>query len=92
MAIRDRYGRPKTTRQLGDEVDLSGETVRRILKRRGYNKGKNFTKPGLTPAIKAARLVFCNEHKDWTLEDWKRVVWTDETSICLGHKRGSIRI
>ena len=24
-------------------------------------------------------------HKDWTLEDWKRVVWSDETKInCLG--------
>ena len=70
MATRDRYGRSNTTRQLGDEVDLLGETVRRVLKRRGYNKCKPSTKPGLTPAMKAARLVFCNEHKDWTLKDW----------------------
>ena len=27
---------------------------------------------------------FAIRHKDWTLEDWKRVVWSDETKInCL---------
>ena len=24
-------------------------------------------------------------HKDWTVEDWERVIWSDETKInCLG--------
>ena len=27
------------------------------------------------------RLDFAYTHKDWTLEDWKRVVWSDETKI-----------
>ena len=28
---------------------------------------------------------FAIRHKDWTLGDWKRVVWSDETKInCLG--------
>ena len=28
---------------------------------------------------------FAEEHKDWTVEDWKRVIWSDETKInCLG--------
>ena len=92
LATRDRYGRSKTTEQLGFEVGLSRETVRRILIRRGYSKCKPSTKPGLTPSMKQARLDFCIAHKDWTLKDWKRVVWTDETSVCLGHKRGSIRV
>ena len=26
---------------------------------------------------------FALAHKDWTLEDWKRVVWSDETKINL---------
>ena len=30
------------------------------------------------------RLDFAHAHKDWTLDDWKRVVWSDETKInCL---------
>jgi hypothetical protein len=24
---------------------------------------------------------FAIAHKDWTVEDWKRVVWSDETKI-----------
>ena len=28
---------------------------------------------------------FAIRYKDWTLDDWKRVVWSDETKInCLG--------
>ena len=31
------------------------------------------------------QLDFALAHQDWTLEDWKRVIWSDETKInCLG--------
>ena len=31
------------------------------------------------------QLDFAESHKEWTLEDWKRVIWSDETKInCLG--------
>ncbi len=42
--------------------------------------------------MKAARLQFALEHKDWTLEDWKNVIWSDETSVILGHRRGGLRV
>ena len=28
-----------------------------------------------------ACLNFAHAHKNWTLDDWKRVVWSDETKI-----------
>ena len=32
-----------------------------------------------------ACLDYAHAHKDWTVEDWKGVVWSDETKInCLG--------
>ncbi len=49
-------------------------------------------KPNLTPAMKAARLAFEVEYKDWTIEDWKRIIWTDETSVVLRQQRGRHRI
>ena len=49
-------------------------------------------KPGLTQEMKDARLKFCMEHKDWTIEDQKRVIWMDETSVLLGHRRGAVRV
>ena len=34
---------------------------------------------------KKERMDFAVSHKEWTLEDWKRVVWSYETKvICLG--------
>jgi transposase len=89
---RDRYAREKTSLTLGVERSISASTVQRIFRRRGIHKLKPTCKPGLTAAMKAARLKFCQDHKDWTLEDWKNVIWTDETSVCLGHRRGSVRV
>ena len=39
-----------------------------------------------------ARYQFALRYQDWTLEDWKRVIWSDETSVCLGSKRGAVRV
>ena len=46
-------------------------------------------KPNLTPVIKEARLAFAIKYKNWTIEDWKRVIWTDETNVVLGQQRSS---
>jgi hypothetical protein len=77
---------------LGTERHISASTVQRIFKRRSIHRLKSTRKPGLTAAMKAARLKFCQEHKDWTLEDWKNVIWTDEISICFRHRRRSVRV
>lgn len=95
---RDRYGREKTAADLAGElseeldVDISATTVWRCLKKLGYRKTKPTRKPGLTQKMRDDRLQWCKEHKDWTLEDWKRVIWSDETSVLLGHRRGGYRI
>jgi hypothetical protein len=49
-------------------------------------------KPGLTDAMRATRLEFALAHRHWTLEDWKKVILTDETGVILGHRRGTIRL
>jgi hypothetical protein len=38
--------------------------------------------------MKEAWLQFCLWYKDWTLQDWKNVIWSDETSVVLGARRG----
>lgn len=74
------------------DIHLSPRTINRILKKHGFRKTKPTRKPGLTEAMKKQRLAWCLEHESWTLEDWKRVIWTDETSVVLGHRRGGYRI
>ena len=38
-------------------------------------------RPLLSAKHRKARLDYAIAHKDWTVEDWKRVVWSDETKI-----------
>jgi hypothetical protein len=70
---------------------VSPRTIHRFLKRRGYKKLKHTTKPGLNTAQKQARLHWALQYKDWTIEDWKRIVWSDESSVVLGAYRGKRR-
>jgi transposase len=70
---------------------ISARTVHRILRRKGYKPLKYTRKPGLTDAAKAVRLKWCLEHQDWTLEDWKNVIWSDETAVTMGGQRGRLR-
>jgi hypothetical protein len=94
---RDRYGREKTCADIAGElsqqgIEISATTVWRVLRADGFRKTKPTRKPGLTPKMKADRLAFCRRHEHWTLEDWKNVIWSDETSVVLCHRRGSYRI
>lgn len=93
----DRYGREKTCADIAGELSLSGidisaVTIWRILRKAGLKKTKPTRKPGLTQKMKDERLQWCLTYRDWTLEDWKNVIWTDETSVVLLHRRGGYRI
>jgi transposase len=89
---KDRTGREKSTAELGELIGVSPRTAHRILRNAGLVKRKPTWKPGLTPAMREARLQFALRHRDWTLKDWKNVIWTDETSVVLGHRRGGVRV
>src|SRR5450432_819026 len=58
----------------------------------GYSSYKRTIKPGLKDEDKERRLKWYLDHKDWILEDWKNVIWTDETSVQLSSVRGKRRI
>ena len=89
---KNRNGREKSAEVLGFQAGISQASVLRILKRRGYHKRKPTWKPILNEDQKEARLQFALRYKDWKLEDWKAVIWSDETSVILGHKRGGTRL
>jgi Transposase len=80
----------EVTRTPGRQL-VSPSTVYRVLTENGYGVFKRTVKPGLTEEAKKARLAFCLEHKDWTIEDWKNVIFLDETSVVLGGVRGNRR-
>ncbi len=77
---------------LGHEFSLARGTVGAAMKRIKMRKVKLTWKPGLTDDMMAKRLKFCLDHADWNLKRWKDVIWMDETSVMLGHRRGGYRV
>jgi len=60
---------------------LTSQTTRNHLKKTGMKAVVKAKRPLLTTKHRKARLDFAIAHRDWTLEDWKTVVWSDETKI-----------
>jgi transposase len=70
-------------RNLGDstKVQISPDTVRCALKEAGMKAVTKKKKPRLQSRHIRQRLEFGLRHQHWTVEDWKRVIWSDETKI-----------
>jgi transposase len=62
-------------------VSVSVKTVTRALNQAGLASGEKKTKPLLSRKNIKARLEFARAHKYWTVEDWKCIIWSDETKI-----------
>src|SRR5215469_9259535 len=60
---------------------LCAQTVRNGLKKMGMMAVMKRKRPLLTKKHRKERLDFAIAHQYWTLDDWKRVVWSDETKI-----------
>ena len=41
-------------------------------------------KPGLSAENICRRLEWAIKYKDWTIQDWKKVIWSDESSVWIG--------
>ena len=61
--------------------DLTWKTATNILKSMDFCSGIKKKKPFLSSKHKAARFSWAKRHEHWTKDDWKRVVFSDETKI-----------
>jgi hypothetical protein len=92
LVRQNRSTRQYSSEYLAYQCEISGTSVCKIMKANNLYKVKITKKPGLTPSMKEARLQFCLRYQNWTLEDWKAVIWSDKTSVVLRERRGSQRI
>src|SRR3954454_13678105 len=60
---------------------LSAQTVRNSLKDTGLKAVVKKKRPFLSKKHRRERMDFALAHQYWTVEDWKRIVWSDETKI-----------
>ena len=61
--------------------NVSYQTVRNSLKEQGLKAAKMAKKPLLQKRHIKERLNFAKKYESWTVEDWKRVIFSDETKI-----------
>ncbi len=104
VVTQDRTTREYSTQELAEAVKErlqaahpyvkppSRRSILRWLRSQNFRSVKPTLKPGLTKANRVKRLAFAMRVRDWTLEDWKKLVWSDETSVVLGAMRGKRRI
>lgn len=84
ISLRDRR---KSSKQLASElllqhrIAVSAQTVRRRLVNVGLRGRKARHKPRLSETHKTQRLLWAQRHKDWTVDDWAKVMWSDESNI-----------
>ena len=62
---------------------LSANMVPLHLKKAGMKAVVKSKCPLLSARHHKVHLDFAYAHKDWTMEDWKKVIWSDETKINL---------
>lgn len=67
--------------------DVSVKTIRRALKGKGLGAYRRRRKFYLNHA--AARRKWAKEHREWTVKDWKRVVYSDESKFNLHGSDGN---
>jgi transposase len=62
-------------------INASQRTIGRTLKSAEMYAGRTVRKALISAAHRKKRLDFARRHENWTVADWKRVVWSDETSF-----------
>lgn len=88
-----RLSGPKITSEIKKQfgIDVNPQTIRNRLNDAGFKGKKAVKKPLLSNKNVKRRLNWAKEHKLWTEEQWKRVIWSDETRILLFGSDGIIR-
>ncbi|KAG1000652.1 hypothetical protein G6F27_013615 [Rhizopus arrhizus] len=61
------------------KISYSG-TIK-VMKSMNFHAKIKVKKPLLTKVQKARRLAWAEEHKNWTSDDWRRMVFSEETKV-----------
>ncbi|GFV77675.1 transposable element Tcb1 transposase [Trichonephila clavipes] len=94
MVVTDRSVASRTIPQHIETVmhhSVSAHTIRRRLQQSGLSAKRPFLGLPLTQNRRRLRRQWCDERRIWVAE-WNKVVFTDESRICLQHDNGRIRV
>ena len=83
VATQDSWHRRLPLIEVADiaEIQASERVLREAFRAEGYNRRVARKKPFLNADKKAKRLTWAQAHQHWTVEDWRHVIWTDESYV-----------
>lgn len=62
-------------------LNVSYYCVRTALRNAGFSRRVARRKPPISEKNRRARLAWAIEHVGWTMEQWKKILWSDETWV-----------
>lgn len=71
-------------------VDMSAQTVSRILQKKGLFRRIAETKPLLSATAKQKRLIWAENHSKFSMRKWKKIIFSDEKIFKTGNCRRSL--
>ena len=71
---------------------VSRSTTYRRLRFHGFSSRIPCTKPLLSCKQKKKRLQFAQKYSKWTVEDWKQVIFSDESKFVMGYGNKGPRV
>lgn len=69
---------------------VSINTIRKEAHLLGFHGRAAAHKPLITKSNRAARLKWCKAHRNWTVDQWKGVLWSDESRFTLYRSDGRV--
>ena len=67
-------------------------TIQHTLHEHGLNSRIAAKKPFINDINQAKRLKFAQEHQKLTIDDWKNILWTDESSFEIGKNSRQVHV
>lgn len=66
---------------VNEDIEVSVEAIYRMLRKNGFAARVKCKKPLLSKKHHEKRLNFAKRFKNWTVQDWSKVVWSDESKF-----------
>ena len=87
---RDRTNRREPLADISKDLNLNvhSHTIKHVLEDAGLNHRIERKRSYLTKEQKKKRLEFAHKYIHWTLEDWVRIIFTDEMGLQTGENVG----
>ena len=74
------------------KLSVSENIVCRRLELSGLLRFRAPKKPFISPKNRKARIELANAHKHWTINDWKRVLWSNESKYDMKGPDGNLKV